>query len=218
MDREIYFFLFDWFGDFASCERESTNAIQVKWIRRRFLENIAEEDDRFSLSFSPSDPRSLELWESRRSKATSFSRAKDRCRCLAFAFCRLEWRERKALSFFLDHLRFLIRMSQEQSYMRSFKEATVARGAASCSGNSERKYLSLPLLSALQRLSPEQAANAREHSNAFALGVISEKVSVVCRHVEASIRKVNRSCESPTRRKFTLTLKLRARALWRCYV
>lgn len=161
-------------------------------IRRRFLEDIAEKT---TVSPFPFLPPTEKLGALRAASIESHELFSSRGPMSLFGFRQLEWRERKALSFFLDHLRFLICVSQERSYTRSFKEATCM---ASYLGNFEWKHSSSPL-HALRRLSPEHATSVRELSNAFA-PAISGKVSVVCRHFEASIRKVNRSCGDPKNR------------------
>lgn len=92
-------------------------------IRRRFLEDIAEKT---TVSPFPFLPPTEKLGALRVASIESHELFSGRGLMSLFGFCRLEWRERKALSFFLDHLRFLIRVSQERSYTRSIEE--VARG------------------------------------------------------------------------------------------
>lgn len=94
-------------------------------IRRRFLEDIAEKT---TVSPFPFLPPTEKLGALRAASIESHELFSGRGPMSLFGFRQLEWRERKALSFFLDHLRFLICVSQERSYTRSFKEATVAHG------------------------------------------------------------------------------------------
>jgi len=143
---------------FASCERESTNAIQVKWIpsysppfSREPCRGDDFEDDRFLLSFFPFEREARMLWESRRSKATSFSQ--NRGPTVAVWLSRFEsprpgCREREALPTVV----VLSFMYYKNGVIHRFKETTVAE---SCPRNFERKHSSWPLC-ALLRLSRER--------------------------------------------------------------
>lgn len=138
------------------------NAIQVKWIpsySTPFSRGHRWEDDRFSLSFSPSD-REAWSFESRVDrKPRAFLRPRTDVAVWLSRFA--DWNGAKGKFFLSFSTVFLIRVSQERSYGGALRKRQSR--ATSCSGNSERKYSSSPLC-VLERLSSKHATNIQELS------------------------------------------------------
>lgn len=131
-----------------------------------------------------------ELWESRRSKAASFSQ--DWGPTVAVWLSRFEssptWLPRKGSS--PDHPHSLVHVLQERSYTTGgFKETTV--GVLSGEFRAEALVVaSLRFTAIITRTLLDVASDYRALSNAFALGAFSGKASVVCRLSTRRLRRV----------------------------
>lgn len=202
MERDIYFFLFDCFSvTFASCERDSTNAIQVKWIPSYsppFSRERRREDDGGDdlLSFFPfeRETRCFESRVDRKPRAFSQDRGPTVPSLFGFRISK-DLRRLDAEKGKLSRRRFLVHVLQERSYTRAaFKETTVARGVLS----EEFRAEALVVVSLLFTGDYHENATRRAGllhrllSNAFALGGFQrESVSSVdCRLSTRRLRRV----------------------------